>query len=141
MVMKPDPKQPDTGCTAEQLIKSMVVYGSAETVAEKILGLRQRTGPFGTLLMASMDGSGANREREWETMRRLATAVMPAVRAELGRRAATTSKCSYPRKRVSRADRQAPAHVALDSRFRGNDARRRVSFLSDTIVFPQPELG
>jgi hypothetical protein len=33
--------------------------------------------------MASMDGSGANREREWETMRRLATAVMPAVRAEL----------------------------------------------------------
>jgi alkanesulfonate monooxygenase SsuD/methylene tetrahydromethanopterin reductase-like flavin-dependent oxidoreductase (luciferase family) len=37
MVMKPDPKQPDTGFTAEQLIKSMVVYGSAETVAEKIL--------------------------------------------------------------------------------------------------------
>ena len=61
----------------------MVVYGSAETVAEKILDLRRRTGPFGTLLMASMDGSGPNREREWETMRRLATAVMPAVRAEL----------------------------------------------------------
>lgn len=83
MVMKPDPKTPDTDLSAEQLIKSMVVYGSAETVAEKILDLRRRTGPFGTLLMASMDGSGPNRQREWETMRRLATAVMPAVRAEL----------------------------------------------------------
>ncbi len=83
MVMKPDPKLPDTGFTAEALIKSMVVYGSAATVAEKILDLRRRTGPFGTLLMASMDGSGPNREREWETMRRLAAAVMPAVRAEL----------------------------------------------------------
>ena len=83
IVMKPDPKMPDTGFTAEQLIKSMVVYGSAETVAQKILDLRRRTGPFGTLLMASMDGSGPNRVREWETMRRLATAVMPALRAEL----------------------------------------------------------
>lgn len=84
-VMKDDPKQPDAEVTVEQLIDSMVIYGSPKTVTEKLLAFRERTGPFGALLMASMDGSGANRAREWETMTLLAREVMPKLRAALGR--------------------------------------------------------
>lgn len=84
-VMKSDPKQADDSVTVEQLIDSMVIYGSPKTVTEKLVAFRERTGPFGTLLMASMDGSGPNRAREWETMDLLARQVMPAFRSALGR--------------------------------------------------------
>ena len=78
-VMKPlDMKNEDV--TVEALIKAAVLYGNSKTVTEKILSLRERSGPFGTLLMSSMDGSGENRDREWVTMRRLAEEVAPAVR-------------------------------------------------------------
>jgi alkanesulfonate monooxygenase SsuD/methylene tetrahydromethanopterin reductase-like flavin-dependent oxidoreductase (luciferase family) len=66
--------------TVEQLVESMVIYGSPGTVADKLVAFRERTGPFHGLMMASMDGSGVNREWEWETMRRLAQDVMPKVR-------------------------------------------------------------
>ncbi|MFM0295047.1 LLM class flavin-dependent oxidoreductase [Paraburkholderia sp. RL17-383-BIF-A] len=80
-VMKDDPKKPDNEVTVEQLIESMVVYGSPKTVLDKLVAFRERTGPFGGLMMASMDGAGKNREWEWETMRRLATEVMPGLRS------------------------------------------------------------
>jgi len=48
-------------------------------VAERIIDLRRRSGPFGTLLMASMDMKGANKERELVSMRRLAEEVRPIV--------------------------------------------------------------
>jgi len=83
-VMKDDPKASDDSVTVEQLIDSMVIYGSSKTVTEKLLAFRERTGPFGGLLMASMDAEGVNREREWESMRRLATEVMPTIRQALG---------------------------------------------------------
>jgi hypothetical protein len=35
--------------------------------------------------MAAMDGSGANRAREWESMTLLSREVMPALRNALGR--------------------------------------------------------
>jgi alkanesulfonate monooxygenase SsuD/methylene tetrahydromethanopterin reductase-like flavin-dependent oxidoreductase (luciferase family) len=84
-VMKDDPKQPDDQVTVEQLIKSMVIHGSPKTVTEKLLAFRERTGPFGGLLMAAMDGSGANRAREWESMTLLSQEVMPAMRKALDR--------------------------------------------------------
>lgn len=64
---------------------SMVIHGSPKTVTEKLLSCRERTGPFGGLLMAMMDGSGTNRAREFESMTLLAREVMPAVRSALGR--------------------------------------------------------
>ncbi|OZI74246.1 LLM class flavin-dependent oxidoreductase [Bordetella genomosp. 12] len=79
-VMKSDPKQADDSVTVESLMESMVIYGSPKTVAEKLLAFRANVGPFNGLLMASMDGSGPNRAWEWETMSRLASEVMPAVR-------------------------------------------------------------
>lgn len=84
-VMKEDPKKPDDQISVEELIKSMVVYGSPKTVAEKLLAFRERTGPFGGLLMAAMDGSGVNRSREWESMSLLAHEVMPSIRSAIGR--------------------------------------------------------
>lgn len=78
-VMKSDPKASDDSITVEDLIRAMVIFGSSKSVAEQIQTFRERVGPFGTLLMASMDGSGENRHREWETMRRLATEVIPAL--------------------------------------------------------------
>lgn len=79
-VMKDDPKQPDDAVTVEQLIDSMVVYGSSRTVTDKLVSFRERTGPFHGLLMASMDGSGKNRAWEWESMQRLSQEVMPTLR-------------------------------------------------------------
>lgn len=78
-VMKPL-GMPNEEVTVETLIKASVLYGSSRTVTEKLISLRERSGPFGTLLMASMDGSGENRDREWISMRRLAEEVAPAVR-------------------------------------------------------------
>jgi len=79
-VMKPDPQTPDEAITTESLIASMVIFGSSKTVSEKLSEFRDRVGPFGTLLMASMDGSDGNRHREWESMRRLANEVRPKLR-------------------------------------------------------------
>lgn len=84
-VMKDDPKQADADVKVEQLIDSMVVYGSPKTVADKLVAFRERTGPFGGLLMAMMDGAGVNRAREFESMTLLAREVMPIVRNALGR--------------------------------------------------------
>ncbi|MFT3800961.1 MAG: LLM class flavin-dependent oxidoreductase [Burkholderiaceae bacterium] len=84
-VMKSEKQERDEDVTVEQLIESMVIYGSPKTVADKLLGLRERTGPFNTLLMASMDGLAMNKAWEWETMSRLVADVMPIVRKGLGR--------------------------------------------------------
>lgn len=81
VVMKPDPATADQELTVEGMIGSMVVHGSARTVADKLVAMRERIGPFGTLLLAAMDGSGVNHERERATMRRLAEEVMPVLRA------------------------------------------------------------
>jgi hypothetical protein len=58
----------------------MVVHGSARTVTERLAAMRERVGPFKTLLMAGLDGSGVNHSREWATMRALGTEVGPALR-------------------------------------------------------------
>ncbi len=80
-VIKPDPDIKDEDVTVEDIVRASVIFGSPKTVAEKIRSLRERSGPFGTLLMAAMDGSGENLERERLTMRRLAQEVLPLVNA------------------------------------------------------------
>jgi alkanesulfonate monooxygenase SsuD/methylene tetrahydromethanopterin reductase-like flavin-dependent oxidoreductase (luciferase family) len=81
IVAKPDINMKDEDVTVESIVKATVIYGSSETVAEKIVSLRKRSGPFGTLLLAALDGSGENLERERLTMRRLAKEVLPLVNA------------------------------------------------------------
>ena len=81
IVAKPDLNMKDEDVTVEFIVKATVIYGSPKTVAEKIVSLRERSGPFGTLLLAALDGSGENLERERLTMRRLAQDVVPLVNA------------------------------------------------------------
>ncbi|NPD14991.1 LLM class flavin-dependent oxidoreductase [Xinfangfangia sp. D13-10-4-6] len=80
-VIKPDPDMKDEDVTVEDIVRASVIFGSPKTVADKINSLRERSGPFGTLLMAAMDGSGENLERERLTMRSLAQEVLPMVNA------------------------------------------------------------
>jgi alkanesulfonate monooxygenase SsuD/methylene tetrahydromethanopterin reductase-like flavin-dependent oxidoreductase (luciferase family) len=76
-VMKQDPSTPDDALSIEDLIESMVLYGSPDTVTQKLEAFRASTGPFGTLLMAMMDGSGKNESYERESMTLLANKVAP----------------------------------------------------------------
>ena len=61
---------------------NFVIYGSPETVARKILALREEVGPFGTLMMTSHEWTDKPAMRR--SMELLATRVMPIVNAELG---------------------------------------------------------
>ena len=79
--MKPDPSVPDAGITPAILIEEMVIHGSPATVVEKLLALRERIGPFGTLLLASLDWSGVNAARERRSLTLFAEQVLPRLSA------------------------------------------------------------
>jgi alkanesulfonate monooxygenase SsuD/methylene tetrahydromethanopterin reductase-like flavin-dependent oxidoreductase (luciferase family) len=83
--MKPDPVMPDDKVTPATLIEEMVIYGSPATVTAKLLALRERVGPFGTLLLAALDWSGANAERERRSLTLFAEQVLPALSAAVGK--------------------------------------------------------
>ncbi|WP_029352353.1 LLM class flavin-dependent oxidoreductase [Bosea sp. 117] len=68
--------------TPELVRDNFVIYGSPETVARKILELREEVGPFGTLMMTSHEWDDKPAMRR--SMELLARRVMPAVNAELG---------------------------------------------------------
>jgi alkanesulfonate monooxygenase SsuD/methylene tetrahydromethanopterin reductase-like flavin-dependent oxidoreductase (luciferase family) len=80
-VIKPVETMDDKDVTVESIVKASVIYGSRKTVIDKIMSLRERSGPWNVLLKAAMDGSGKNRERERLTMRRLAEDVLPVINA------------------------------------------------------------
>jgi alkanesulfonate monooxygenase SsuD/methylene tetrahydromethanopterin reductase-like flavin-dependent oxidoreductase (luciferase family) len=78
--LKPSAETPDEAVTLEAIIQDCVIAGSAQTVLDRLVALRERTGPFDHVLMAGLDWSGPNRVWEQETMRRLAEEVMPRFR-------------------------------------------------------------
>lgn len=80
VVMKDDPNADDASVTTEDLIRSMTIFGSKQTVIDKLAAFRERVGPFGGLLLSSPDGSGPELERQLKTMRYLAQDVMPPLR-------------------------------------------------------------
>lgn len=82
--MKPDPAMPEDQVTVPMLIEEMVIHGSPATVTEKLVALRERIGPFGTLLLAALDWSGVNAERERRSLTLFAEQVLPRLRAALG---------------------------------------------------------
>ena len=63
-----------------------VIHGSPETVARKILALREEVGEFGTLLYAAHDWQ--DKARMQKSMRLMAQEVMPRVNAALRNKAA-----------------------------------------------------
>lgn len=78
-VMKDDPTMADEDVKISDLVNNIVIHGSPDTVAQKIEAMRERVGDFGTLLMAVMDGEGANEAGERESMTLLANEVVPKI--------------------------------------------------------------
>lgn len=75
-----DTGRPDGEVSLEEIIENCVIYGSPDTVAQKLTAIREKA-PFGTLLFASLDASSEKYEQqERETMRRLATEVLPKLK-------------------------------------------------------------
>jgi alkanesulfonate monooxygenase SsuD/methylene tetrahydromethanopterin reductase-like flavin-dependent oxidoreductase (luciferase family) len=68
--------------THESLRDDLVIYGSPQTVAEKILQFREEVGHFGTLVMTAHDW--IDKEKMKRSMELMATEVMPAVNREIG---------------------------------------------------------
>ena len=79
---KADPAMPDEAVTVEYLLDTLVLAGTAEQVAEKILALRKTTGPFGTLLYCGHDWADPRLARR--SMELMATEVLPRVNRALG---------------------------------------------------------
>ena len=73
--------------TSQDARDGCVMHGSPETVARKILELREEVGDFGTLLYAAHDW--VDKGAMQNSIRLMANEVMPIVNAELGTKAAS----------------------------------------------------
>jgi hypothetical protein len=80
VMVKPRPEMTDDECTPEAMMQECVIHGSPRTVLDKLVALRDRVGPFGTLLQIGLDWSGPNEAWEREGMQLLAQKVMPKFR-------------------------------------------------------------
>ena len=76
-MIKPRADMPDEECTPEAIMQECVIHGSPRTVLDKLVALRERVGPFGTLLQFGLDWGGPNEAWERDGMRLLAQDVMP----------------------------------------------------------------
>jgi alkanesulfonate monooxygenase SsuD/methylene tetrahydromethanopterin reductase-like flavin-dependent oxidoreductase (luciferase family) len=72
----------DAECTLEYVMKHLVIYGSPERVAERIVDFRRTVGPFGTLLYCGHDWVDPTLARR--SLELMATEVMPRVNRALG---------------------------------------------------------
>jgi alkanesulfonate monooxygenase SsuD/methylene tetrahydromethanopterin reductase-like flavin-dependent oxidoreductase (luciferase family) len=86
--LKARPDMRDDEVTVDSIIESRVVYGSPQTVAQKLAACRDEVGPFGHLLVTGVDWAGPNEAWERESMQRLAEEVMPTLRRQAAVRAA-----------------------------------------------------
>ena len=80
-IMKEDVDMPDELLTWEYACDNFIIAGSPETVAEKIINLRQDIGPFGTILMTAADLQGPDHKQKLiHSMDLMAQRVMPIIR-------------------------------------------------------------
>ncbi|HEY0291653.1 MAG TPA: LLM class flavin-dependent oxidoreductase [Hansschlegelia sp.] len=80
-LLAPFADTPPESITHEMVRDNFVIFGSPETVANKILALREEVGPFETLMMTSHDW--ADKAAMRRSMELLANDVMPRVNAAL----------------------------------------------------------
>lgn len=80
-LFKTDPNAADDSIDMEGLMDDLVLYGTKEQVTEKILALRDRIGPFGTLVYAGHDWADEKLARR--SMELFGNEVMPAVNSIL----------------------------------------------------------
>jgi alkanesulfonate monooxygenase SsuD/methylene tetrahydromethanopterin reductase-like flavin-dependent oxidoreductase (luciferase family) len=83
-VIRPKKEMTDDEVTADAVVNEVVIAGSPRTVVDKLLAYRETVGPFGTLLISSMDWDGPNRAIEKRSMELLANEVMPQLNRALG---------------------------------------------------------
>ena len=81
-VLKSRPDMRDDEVTVDTFIDQRTIFGSPKTVLKELVALRETVGPFGTLLLTSVDWAGPNAAWERESWTRLAQEVMPALAKE-----------------------------------------------------------
>jgi alkanesulfonate monooxygenase SsuD/methylene tetrahydromethanopterin reductase-like flavin-dependent oxidoreductase (luciferase family) len=81
-VFKNAREQPDAEITEDYILKNLVIYGTADKVADEILALREEAGDFGEIVYAGMDYVDPKLARR--SMELMATEVMPRVNAAIG---------------------------------------------------------
>ncbi len=79
--MKTRPDMADSEVDVAAAMSARVIRGSAKSVRDQLIDLRDKAGPFEHLLIAGMPWNGVNEEWERESLTLLAREVMPAVRA------------------------------------------------------------
>jgi alkanesulfonate monooxygenase SsuD/methylene tetrahydromethanopterin reductase-like flavin-dependent oxidoreductase (luciferase family) len=79
---KHEPSVPDEALTDEYLVSQLLIAGTVNEVADKLLAFRERIGAFGTLLYCGHDWADAAAMRR--SMELIAEQVMPRVNRELG---------------------------------------------------------
>ena len=79
---KHDPSVPDEAVTEEYLVSQLLIAGTVNEVAEKLLAFREHIGAFGTLLYVGHDWADARAMRR--SMELMATEVLPRVNRALG---------------------------------------------------------
>jgi alkanesulfonate monooxygenase SsuD/methylene tetrahydromethanopterin reductase-like flavin-dependent oxidoreductase (luciferase family) len=81
-VFKTRPDMRDDEVTVDTFIEQRTIFGSPKTVQAKLTALRETAGPFGTLLLTTVDWAGPNAGWERESWTRLAQEVIPALAKE-----------------------------------------------------------
>jgi alkanesulfonate monooxygenase SsuD/methylene tetrahydromethanopterin reductase-like flavin-dependent oxidoreductase (luciferase family) len=82
-IFKTHPGQDDRELTTDYMVDRLVICGTPDRVADRILALREETGDFGEIVYAGMDWvDPALAKRSMELM---AEKVMPQVNAAIGR--------------------------------------------------------
>jgi alkanesulfonate monooxygenase SsuD/methylene tetrahydromethanopterin reductase-like flavin-dependent oxidoreductase (luciferase family) len=76
-VIKRDPKVADEDVTIHDLLDQLVIFGSPKTVVDKLAAFRDKVGPFGKLIMATVDWGGGFEKHDRRNMELLAVEVLP----------------------------------------------------------------
>lgn len=80
-IFKESEGQDDSALTIEYMLDKLVLWGTPERVADRILALREEAGPFGEIVYANMDWVDERLARR--SIELMATEVMPRVNAAI----------------------------------------------------------
>ena len=79
VIFKKHEAEDDSAVTIERLLEELVICGTPDKVADEIMALRERAGPFGEIVYAGMDWVDEPLARR--SMELMAEQVMPRIRA------------------------------------------------------------
>jgi alkanesulfonate monooxygenase SsuD/methylene tetrahydromethanopterin reductase-like flavin-dependent oxidoreductase (luciferase family) len=88
-LFKEDQSMADADLSLEHVLDRLVIYGTPDQVADKILAFREEVGPFGTLLYAGHDWVDPALAKTSMTL--MAEKVMPRINARIGEQTAARS--------------------------------------------------